>query len=95
MTFPDFVDRVDAALRSLLEQPAGVSLEETSSTATWIRAEFRTRVVRTVAGLEAQVGIRGRIGRRWSEEYEESSVERLAIAFGLLLNAPDDEATGT
>lgn len=91
MDFPTFVDCVNAAVRSVLEQPAQVALEETASTATWIRAAFRVGITRTPQGLEAWVGLNGRVGRRWSEQYEDSSVERLAIAFALLLNAPDDQ----
>jgi hypothetical protein len=91
MNFPTFVDRVHVAVRSVLERPAEVALEETASTATWIRADFRVGVVRTAAGLEAWVGIRGRVGRRWSEEYDESSVERLAIAFAALLGQDEPD----
>jgi hypothetical protein len=89
MDFPTFVDRVNAAVRSVLERPAEVSLEETASTATWIRDSFRAGVKRTPVGLEAWVGIRGRVGRRWSEAYDESSVERLAIAFSTILCGED------
>ncbi len=89
MDFPTFVDRVNVAVRSVLERPADISLEETASTATWIRDSFRVGVRRTPVGLEAWVGIRGRVGRRWSEAYDESSVERLAIAFSAILSTDD------
>ncbi len=94
MIFPVFVDSLNTAVHSVLDQPDEVALIETVSTATWIRAAYRAGVHQTDEGLEAWIGRRGRVGRRWSEAYDQSSIERLAIAFAALLHKCDAEDDG-
>jgi hypothetical protein len=89
--FGAFVDRLDAALKSVVTVPISVALEETPATAMWIRPPYRVGVTRTVSGVMAWIGIRDVVGRTWFEPSDEDAVERLAIGFAALLTTPVDE----
>lgn len=91
MQFGTFVDRLDAAVRSIVP-PVTLAREETPATATWIRLPFRVGVTRTAGGsVLAWIGIRGVVGRQWIEPCEEASIERLALGFAAVLSAPSDD----
>jgi hypothetical protein len=89
--FGTFVDRLDAAVCSIVPAPVSLAREETPATAIWIRPPFRVGVTRTADGVVAWIGIRGVVGRQWHEPYDDGAIERLAIGFAAILAAPVDE----
>lgn len=91
MRFGTFVDRLDAAVSSVVPPPVSLACEETPASAMWIRPPFRVGVTRTADGVRAWIGIRGVVGRQWNEPCEDDSVLRLAIGFAAILAAPLDE----
>ncbi|MEA2664201.1 MAG: hypothetical protein QOI11_1145 [Candidatus Eremiobacteraeota bacterium] len=91
MRFGTFVDRLDAAVSSVVAPPVALAREETPATAMWIRPPFRVGVTRTAEGVRAWIGLRGVVGRQWNEPCEDGSIERLAIGFAAILAAPLDE----
>lgn len=94
MLFGTFVDRLDAAVSSVVPPPVSLAREETPASAMWLRPPFRVGVTRTADGVRAWIGIRGVIGRQWNEPCDDDTVVRLAIGFAAVLSAPPDDAPG-
>jgi hypothetical protein len=88
--FGAFVDRLDAAVSSVVAAPSALAREETPATAMWLRPPFRVGVTRTANGVRAWIGIRGVVGRQWHEPCEDDAIERLAIGFAAILASPVD-----